>query len=424
MKKKIKKENKRTKVAKTTKAKKRSFSSLANVKVVGVGGAGGNIASRICRDFIRGVDFIAINTDSQDLDQCVVPKKIYIGRNLTRGMGTGMNPDLGRQAVEENRSEVAEAIRGADVVFITAGMGGGTGTGGAPVVAEVAKQAGALTVAVVTKPFSFEGKERERIAQEGIIRLKEKVDALIVVPNERIFTVISKETPIMKAFETVDDILRNALLGIVELVAVPGIINVDFADVKSIMENAGLALVGVGVGSGNDRAVNAVNAALNSPLLEVSAEGARGVLLGIAGGRDMRMTEINEAAKVISQVADSTARIIFGAYYDRNLKPNQMKVILIATGFNGVPKSASLFSNRFLDGQLDENRSSFENIFKRNDANKTQVKDLTKKEEDQFFKLVEENKNGKKKNSEQIELAKDKEDDVWDIPTFLRKKRK
>lgn len=421
----MKKRIKKGKASKSAKAKRRSFPPLASVKVVGVGGGGGNIVSRICRDFVRGVDFIAINTDSQDLDQCDVPKKIYIGRNLTRGMGTGMNPDLGRQAVEENRSDIAEAIRGADVVFVTAGMGGGTGTGGAPVVAEIAKQSGALTVAVATKPFAFEGKERERVAQEGIVKLKDKVDALIVVPNERIFTVISKETPIMKAFEIVDDILRNALLGIVELVAMPGIINVDFADVRSIMENAGSALVGVGVASGTDRAVNAVNSALNSPLLEISAEGARGILLGIAGGRDMRMTEINEAAKVVSQIADSTARIIFGAYYDRNLKPNQMKVILIATGFNGVPTSSSLFGNRFLGGPLDESRSPFENAFKRNETNtKIQTKDLTKEKEASVFKTTDEDKSGRKKNEEQLELEKNKEDDVWDIPTFLRKKRK
>lgn len=419
----MKKRIKKTKIAKPAKTKKRSFSPLANVKVIGVGGGGGNIVSRIYRDFIRGVDFIAINTDSQDLDQCFVPKKIYIGRNLTRGMGTGMNPDLGRQAVEENRSEIAEAIRGADVVFVAAGMGGGTGTGGAPVVAEVAKQSGALTVAVVTKPFSFEGKERERIAQEGINKLRDKVDALIVVPNERIFTVISKETPIMKAFEIVDDILRNALLGIVELVAMPGIINVDFADVKSIMENAGSALVGVGVASGADRAVNAVNFALNSPLLETSAEGARGVLLGIAGGRDMRMTEINEAAKVVSQIADSTARIIFGAYYDRNLKPNQMKVILIATGFNQVSTPTSLFASRFLSNQVDEGKSAFENIFKKNETGgKIPTKD-SKKEETSVLKSISEDKNGRKK-TEECEVKENKEDDVWDIPTFLRKKRK
>src|ERR1700691_5749841 len=205
----------------------------ANVKVIGIGGGGGNSVSRMARYFIRGVDFIAINTDHQDLDQCEVRTRLYIGKNLTKGLGTGMNPDLGRQAAEENRSEIAEAVQGADLVFLSAGLGGGTGTGATPVVAEAAKQAGALTIAVVTKPFAFEGSQRERLAQEGLMRLKEKVDAIIVVPNVRIFTVISKDTPIMKAFEAIDDVLRRALKGLVEMIAMPGIINVDFADVKN-----------------------------------------------------------------------------------------------------------------------------------------------------------------------------------------------
>src|ERR1700722_10585259 len=229
----------------------------ANVKVIGVGGGGGNAVARMARDFTRGVDFIAINTDHQDLDQCEVRTKLYIGKNLTKGLGTGMNPDLGRQAAEENRSEIAEAVQGADLVFLSAGMGGGTGTGATPIVAEAAKQAGALTIAVVTKPFSFEGSQRERIAQEGLMRLKDKVDAIIVVPNDRIFTVIGKDTPIVKAFEAIDEILRNALRGLVEMIAMPGIINVDFADVKNIMQDAGIAIVGVGRASGEDRAVKA-----------------------------------------------------------------------------------------------------------------------------------------------------------------------
>jgi cell division protein FtsZ len=208
----------------------------ANVKVVGVGGGGNNAVGRMARNFVRGVDFIAINTDHQDLDHCEVKTKLYIGKSLTRGLGTGMNPDLGRQAAEENRSEISEALKGSDLIFLAGGLGGGTATGGLPVVAEVAKQLGALTIAVVTKPFSFEGSQRERIAAEGLMKLKDKVDAIIVVPNDRIFTVISKDTPILKAFEAIDDVLRNALKGLVEIIAMPGIINVDFADVKNIMQ--------------------------------------------------------------------------------------------------------------------------------------------------------------------------------------------
>jgi cell division protein FtsZ len=214
-----------------------AFSFATNIKVVGVGGGGGNAVSRMARDFIRGVEFIAINTDQQDLEHCDVKKRIHVGRNLTRGMGTGMNPDIGRQSAEENRSEIAEALRDAHIVFIAAGLGGGTGSGASPVIAEVAKQSGALTIAVVTRPFAFEGTQRERIAQEAIGKLKDKVDAMIVVPNDRVFSIISKDTPILKAFQTIDEILRNALKGIVELIVAPGIINVDFADVRTIIQD-------------------------------------------------------------------------------------------------------------------------------------------------------------------------------------------
>lgn len=400
------------------KSVKKSHSLMASVKVVGIGGGGGNAVSRMAKDFVRGVDFIAINTDHQDLDQCEVGQKVYIGRNLTRGLGTGMNPDLGRQAAEENRSEIAEALKGADLVFITAGLGGGTGSGAAPVVAEAAKQGGALTLAVVTKPFAFEGSQRERIAQEGLIKLKDKVDAFVVVPNDRIFSVISKDTPVIKAFETIDDVLRNSLKGIIELVAAPGIINVDFADVKNIIQDAGAAIVGVGVASGAERAINAVNIALNSPLLETSAEGAKAVLLGISGGRDLKMSEINEAAKIVTQIADPGSRIIFGAYHDRNLKPNQVKVTIIATGFNGhQPNSlfAAGFSGRSAgDGKADFPRGSFA----KNEAEEKKHIPLKSKGHDG------EPDGARFAKTENIDDAKKKESDVWDIPTFLRRKKK
>lgn len=401
------------------KAKKEKSRSLAaHIKVVGVGGGGGNAVSRMMKDFIRGVDFVAINTDHQDLDQCAARRKIYIGRNLTRGLGTGMNPDLGRQAAEENRSEIAEALQGADLIFIAAGLGGGTGTGASPVVAEVAKQTGALTLAFVTKPFAFEGSQRSRIAQEGLVKLKEKVDGLIVVPNDRIFSIISKETPIFEAFEAIDDVLKGALRGIVELIVAPGIINVDFADVRSVIQDAGSAIVGQGIAHGPDRAVNAVNQALNSPLLEVSAEGARGILLGISGGRDLKMNEINDAAKAVAQVADPNARIIFGAYHDRKLRTGRLKVTLIATGFNGS-SSPSLFSEPFR-----EMKQSFFGTSPAKSASEPRMPETASKAAQLLTLRESEESEGKQFEKAPKTEPKKKDADVWDIPTFLRRKRK
>lgn len=398
----------------------KQYVPLANIKVVGIGGGGGNVISRMGRDFMRGVDFVAINTDHQDLDHCEARRKIYIGKNLTRGLGTGMSPELGRQAAEENRSEIAEALSGADLIFVAACFGGGTGTGAAPVIAEVARQSGALTIVFATRPFAFEGSQREKIAQEGLAKIKDKVDALIVVPNDRIFTVINKDTPIIKAFEVIDDVLKNALRGIVELIVTPGIINVDFADVKNVIQDAGSAIVGIGIASGQDRAVAAVNQALNSPLLEVTAEGAKGVILGISGSRDLKMTEINEAAKVVAQIADPAARIIFGAYYDRKLKPNQIKVTLIATGFNGSGHSGvnSLFDGGFSLGKksdfFDSIKPSLEISHPRGDEDgkKTKAEPVLAKKENEVEKGIK------------PEAKKERENDIWDIPTFLRKKKK
>ncbi len=403
---------KKRKIQRTARKETVSREPIANIKVVGIGGGGGNAASRMSRNFIRGVEFIAINTDHQDLDHSEVKKKIYIGKNLTRGLGSGMNPDLGRQAAEENRSEIAETLKGADIVFLTAGFGGGTGTGATPIVAEVAKQNGALTVAVVTKPFAFEGSQRAKIAMEGLGKLKDKVDALIVVPNDRIFSIISKDTPVLKAFEAIDEVLRNALHGIVELIITPGIINVDFADVKAIMQDAGSAIVGVSLASGQDRAVKAVNEALRSPLLEVTAEGARGVILGISGSRDLKMAEINEAAKLVAQAADPSARIIFGAYHDRNLKDNQIKITLIAAGFNGASAANSLFGAAALSADKQFFSPKFEKFEKPSES------PFAPKENPQ--PALNLNKN----TLPEIKKPEKQEDDVWDIPTFLRKKKK
>lgn len=417
----------------------------ANVKVIGIGGGGGNAVARMAKDFYRGVDFIAINTDHQDLDQCEVKTRLYIGKSLTRGLGTGMNPDLGRQAAEENRSEISEAVKGADLVFLAAGLGGGTGSGATPIVAEAAKQSGALTIAVVTKPFTFEGSQRERIATEALMKLKDKVDAIIVVPNDRIFTVIGKDTPIVKAFEAIDEILRNALKGLVEIIAMPGIINVDFADVKNIMQDAGIAIVGVGLATGPDRAVKAVNAALHSPLLETSPDGAKAVLLGITGSRDLRMTEVNDAAKIVAQTADPGARIIFGAYYDRNLKPGQLKVTVVAAGFNGTQNGTLFGANHF--------ESSRQGMFPRTgvvaEAGSggkkpsmptglrepgTSSKDpvIHARGEESADELVAQKPMPpafERKSSSDNPMAKptamkEKESDAWDIPAFLRRRKK
>ncbi len=401
------------------------FMPLTNIKVIGVGGGGGNAVSRMFKRFPRTVDFVAINTDHQDLDHCEVRKKIYIGRNLTRGLGAGMNPELGRQAAEENRSEIAEAVAGADLVFITAGFGGGTGTGAGPIVAEVAKQSGALTIAVITKPFTFEGTQRERIAQEGIAHIKDKVDALIVVPNDRIFSVIDKDTPIKKAFEAIDEVLRNALQGIVEMIMIPGIINVDYADIKAVVADAGYAIVGVGIASGQDRAVNAVNAALHSPLLEFSADGAHGVVLGISGGADLKMTEINDAAKLVAQTVDPAAKIIFGAYNDRKLKPHQLKVTVVATGFNNISQGNSLFGGgAFGTPRLLEERP-VKAFFLEEDEEKPAAvsrkeEKESKKESVRYTQAVKPGIFGPKDEFKEEE----EESSPWDIPTFLRKRKK
>ncbi len=373
--------------------------SLAKIKVVGVGGGGNNAVSRMYDCFPRSVDLIAINTDIQDLNQTNARKKIHIGKNLTKGLGTGMNPDLGRQAAEENRSEIAESLKGADMVFITAGQGGGTGTGAAPVVAETAKELGILTIAVVTKPFSFEGTQRNRIAQEGVIKLKDRVDTLIIIPNDRIFSIINKDTSLIKAFEAIDEILKNSVMGITELIMSPGIVNVDFADVKTIMSEAGSAMIGIGVSSGQDRAIKAAGQAVNSPLLETTIDGARGVLFSVSGHRDLKMNEINEVARLISESVDQSAKIIFGAYHDRKLNKGQLKVTLVATGFNGDLAS----KNGFLLPSLFplQNETDF----------KTVNSDLKEKEAVQEI------------NEEGIEAEEDKEG-ILEIPAFLRKKRR
>ncbi len=318
---------------------------VANIKVIGAGGGGGNATNRMIKAGLKGIEFIAVNTDSQALYHSEAPLKINIGKATTRGLGAGSNPDIGRQAAEESIDEIKEAIEGSDMVFITCGLGGGTGTGGAPVIANAAKEMGILTVAVVTKPFSFEGSRRKSQADEGLENLKNKVDTLITIPNDKILSLIDKKTPLNDAFAVVDDVLRQGVQGIADLITVHGMINVDFADVKTVMENAGSALMGIGYGTGESRAAEAAKAAIESPLLEMSIDGAKGVLFNITGGNDLSMFEVDEAAKVITEAADPEANIIFGTVINDSYT-GEVKITVIATGFDYKQNEGSLVRPR------------------------------------------------------------------------------
>lgn len=317
--------------------------AFARIKVLGVGGSGKNAINHMINSKVKGVEFIAVNTDAQDLHNTLAKKKIHIGKNLTRGLGTGMNAELGKRAVEETKEEIQEAMKGADMIFIAGGMGGGTCTGAAPVVAKTAKEVGALTVAVVTKPFFFEGAQRMRLAEQGLEELRKSVDAIIIIPNDRLLSTISKETTARAAFAMCDEILKQAVEGISDLITTPGVINIDFADIRSIMENAGSALMGIGTASGEKRAEEAAKNAINSPLLELSINGAKGVLFSIAGGDDLTMFEIQDAAKIITESIDANAKVIFGTVRDEKLKKGEVKITVIATGFPENLTKRSLF---------------------------------------------------------------------------------
>lgn len=307
----------------------------AKIKVVGVGGGGNNAVNRMIEAGVRGIDFIALNTDKQALYSSKAEEKLQIGEKLTRGLGAGANPEIGGKAAEENRNEIKEILQGADMIFITAGMGGGTGTGAAPIVAEIAKELGILTVGIVTKPFTFEGARRLKHADQGIEELKDKVDTLIIIPNDRLLQVADKKTTMVEAFVMADDVLKQGIQGISDLIAVPNLINLDFADVKTIMHSQGIAHMGVGTATGDNRATEAAKQAIKSPLLETSIEGAKSVLLNITGGEDLGIFEVNEAADLIRAAVDRDANIIFGAGIDDSLK-EEIKITVIATGFDMV----------------------------------------------------------------------------------------
>ncbi len=309
--------------------------SFASLKVIGLGGGGGNAIQRMIEAEINGVDFIAVNTDAQDLHHSNAPEKIHIGKNVTRGLGAGMDPDLGRQAAEENKEDIESSMEGADMVFLVGGLGGGTASGSIPVVAEMARQSGALTVGVVTKPFTFEGNQRSNISMDSLEELEGNVDTLITIPNDRILNLIDSKTTLEEAFRMVDNVLLRAVQGIADLITLPGIINVDFADVRAIMRDAGSALMGIGTGTGDERASEAAKKAINSPLLEVSIDGAQGVLFNISGGEDLKMTEVNKAAQAITENIDPDAKVIFGAVRNESLPKGQLQITVIATGFEG-----------------------------------------------------------------------------------------
>ncbi|MFH2013927.1 MAG: cell division protein FtsZ [Patescibacteria group bacterium] len=369
---------------------KPEIETFAKIKVIGVGGGGGNAVSRMASSGIKGVNFAAANTDVQALHNNKSREKIHIGKVLTRGLGAGMNPGIGLQAAEENKEDIKDSLKGIDMVFITGGLGGGTGTGAMPLIAELAREAGALTVGVVTKPFSFEGAQRSKIAEQGLLELKDKVDTLIVIPNDRLLHIIDKKISLLNAFEIVDDVLKQAVQGISDLIVHPGIINLDFADIKAVMENAGPAIMGIGRATGEERAPEAARAAISSPLLEFSIEGAKGILLNVSGGPDMGMIEISEAAKIITESADPDAKVIFGAVLDDRAKKGEIKITVIATGFG-------------------ENYRNME-------------PQLSLDEEKKDIPVIEVEKR-RKDTKEEYKSPLSDEEDEWDIPAFIRKKK-
>jgi cell division protein FtsZ len=390
--------------------------SFARIMVIGVGGSGKNAVNHMISSKVKGVSFICMNTDTQDLHHSLAEKKIHIGKNLTKGLGAGMDPDVGKKAAEETKSEIQDVIKGADMIFLACGMGGGTGTGATPIIARAAKEQGILTVAVTTKPFFFEGNHRMKIAEKGIEELSKEVDAIIVIPNDKLLQIADKNTNFKDAFASADEVLRQAVEGISNLITTPGIINVDFADIRAVMSNAGSALMGIGTASGEKRAEQAALAAINSPLLEISIHGAKGVLFAISGGDDLTIHEIQEAAKIITESIDKDAKVIFGTIHDELLKKGELRVTVIATNFpTDLPKK-SLFSNTPIT------------------AKETLVKDevpaMIKKEVSTSLKngIMDTNEFIKKtaevKKTDVGDIIVDDDTDDWSaVPAFLRRKK-
>ncbi|MBT2581862.1 cell division protein FtsZ [Planococcus sp. ISL-109] len=388
-----------------------NIDALAVIKVIGVGGGGNNAVNRMIEHGVQGVDFIAVNTDAQALNLSKAETRLQIGGKLTRGLGAGANPDVGKKAAEESKEQIEEALRGADMVFVTAGMGGGTGTGAAPVIAGIAKELGALTVGVVTRPFTFEGRKRSTQAIGGIATMKESVDTLIVIPNDRLLEIVDKNTPMLEAFREADNVLRQGVQGISDLIAVPGLINLDFADVKTIMSNKGSALMGIGVSSGENRAAEAAKKAVSSPLLEVSVDGAKGVLMNITGGSNLSLYEVQEAADIVASASDEEVNMIFGSVINDNLK-DEIVVTVIATGFNEetlspagrAPRGSGLNANRI------------QSIQQQNPA--PTIREARREEQQQ-------RREEQTPHYNQEPQRQDKQsEDALDIPTFLRNRQK
>lgn len=398
---------------------KPEIETFARIKVVGVGGAGNNAITRMIESKIKGVEFVAINTDAQALHHSKASEKVHIGKNLSKGLGAGMNPEIGRQAAEENRDEIQDVLKGSDMVFVCAGMGGGTGTGAAPVVAEAAKELGALTVAVVTKPFSFEGAQRRVIGEEGLQNLADRVDTLITIPNDKLLSIIDKKTTLINAFRIVDDVLRQGVQGISDLITKPGIVNVDFADVRAIMQDSGSALMGIGVASGETRASEAAKAAINSPLLELSIDGAKGVLFNISGSSDLTMLEINEAANIITESIDQNAKVIFGAVVDDQVKKGEIHITVVATGFDADQKRENPLLNRAASkpyvSRSEEEKKEREEAESRETVTFPSKKILEPK-------MIIEEKIQPRSAQTNTQEKQAEEDDELEIPAFIRRK--
>lgn len=397
---------------------KTEIETFARIKVVGAGGSGRNAVEHMIESKVQGVEFISVNTDAQDLHHSSAKKKIHIGKNLTKGLGTGMNPELGRRAAEETKEEIQEAIKGADMVFITCGLGGGTGSGASPIIAAIAKEMGILTVAVVTKPFFFEGQQRGRIAEEALAALRAEVDAVICIPNDRLLSNISKETTAKDAFIMCDDVLKQAVEGISYLITTPGKMNVDFADIKTILKDAGSALMGIGIASGEKRAEEAAKMAISSPLLDLSVNGARGILYSISGDENITMFEIQEASKIITGSLDPEAKVIFGTIYDDTLKKGDIKVTVIASGFPDDAVSKSFFASHTLrrhdePAKNTEQEKETESIL---ETLKISKKPEVKKVEEKETPVAEPAK-------KDISKMQDDEDDDWAVPNFLRRSK-
>jgi len=402
--------------------------AFARIRVVGVGGSGKNAINHMVNSKVRGVEFVVVNTDAQDLHHSLAKKKIHIGKNLTRGLGTGMNSDMGKRAAEETKEEIQEALKGSDMVFITCGMGGGTGTGASPVVARTAQEMGALTVGVVTKPFSFEGQQRMRLAEQGLEELKKEVDALIVIPNDRLLATVEKDTSVKNAFAMCDEILRQAVEGISDLITTPGIINVDFADIRSVMQNAGSALMGVGYATGEKRAEEAAKAAISSPLLDISVNGAKGVLFSVSGGDDLGMVEIQESAKIITESIDPGAKVIFGTTKDDRLKKGEIRITVIATGFpDGIVNKAggnSLFQFNREEQQpiTEESKGKIYNTIQ-STILEGRGKNAQKKADVVPPPPPPKGEDPMKPHGETAPVIEDDDDDDWSVPSFLKRSR-